>query len=96
MFTASAKPDGVVQNGLGVLFAIGWFTFLYLQNQEKVKTEQELAAEHSPAQSVVSDFKQELFDASHLHNEEVTVIVKAQRVYNASVVAKSPPHGLSR
>jgi len=49
-----------VQNGLGVLFAIGWFTFLYLQNQEKVKTEQELAAELSPEQSVVSYLKQEL------------------------------------
>ena len=60
MFTASAKPGGVVQNGLGVLFAIGWFTFLYLQNQEKVKTEQELAAERSPEQSVVSYLKQEL------------------------------------
>ncbi len=49
-----------MQNGLGVLFAIGWFTFLYLQNQEKVKTEQELAAERSPEQSVVSYLKQEL------------------------------------
>ena len=32
----------------------------------------------------------------HDHNEEVTVIVKAHRVSNLSVVAKSPPHGLSR
>jgi len=47
LFTASAKPGGVVQNGLGVLFAVGWFTFLYLQNQERVKTEVQLAAELS-------------------------------------------------
>ncbi|DBA93481.1 TPA: hypothetical protein ACH3X3_013581 [Trebouxia sp. C0006] len=48
------------RNGLGVLFAIGWFTFLYLQNQEKVKTEQELAAELSPEQSVVETAHQAL------------------------------------
>ena len=49
-----------MQNGLGVLFAIGWFTFLYLQNQEKVKTEVQLAADLSSEQSVVSDLNQEI------------------------------------
>lgn len=48
------------RNGLGVLFAIGWFTFLYLQNQEKVKTEVQLAAELSSEQSVVETAHQAL------------------------------------
>lgn len=60
MFTASVKPGGVVQNGVGVLLAVGWFTFLYLQNKQKVQTEEQLAAELSPEQSAVSDHKQEI------------------------------------
>ncbi|KAL0022054.1 hypothetical protein WJX77_011609 [Trebouxia sp. C0004] len=48
------------RNGLGVLFAVGWFTFLYLQNQEKVKTEEQLAAELSPEQSAVETAHQAL------------------------------------
>jgi len=49
-----------VQNGVGVLLAVGWFTFLYLQNKQKVQTEEQLAAELSPEQSAVSDHKQEI------------------------------------
>ena len=49
-----------MQNGLGVLFAICWFAFLYLQNKQKVQTEEQLAAERNPEQSAVSDLKQEI------------------------------------
>jgi len=49
-----------VQNGLGVLFAIGWGVFLYLQNKQKVKTEEHLEAKLTSEQSAVTDLKQEV------------------------------------
>jgi len=60
LLSASAKQGGVVQNGLGVLFAVGWGTFLYLQNKQKVKTEEHLEAELSSERSAVSELKQEV------------------------------------
>ena len=50
----------LVQNGLGVLFAIGWGVFLYLQNKQKVKTEEHLEAKISSEQSAVTELKQEV------------------------------------
>jgi len=50
----------LVQNGVGLLFAIGWGTFLYLQNKQKVKTEEHLEAKISSEQSAVTELKQEV------------------------------------
>ncbi|KAL0021085.1 hypothetical protein WJX79_001298 [Trebouxia sp. C0005] len=69
--TAPAPPDQKTnkefsagffsaRNGLGVLFAICWFAFLYLQNKQKVQTEEQLAAERNPEQSAVETAQQVL------------------------------------
>ncbi|KAA6427701.1 MAG: hypothetical protein FRX49_02364 [Trebouxia sp. A1-2] len=55
-----AAAQKMVQNGLGVLFAICWFAFLYLQNKQKVQTEEQLAAERNPEQSAVETAQQVL------------------------------------
>ncbi len=49
-----------MQNGLGVVFAIGWGVFLYLQNKQKVKTEEHLEAKLTSEQSAVTELKQEV------------------------------------
>ena len=68
LFIAFVKQGGVLQNGLGVLFAIGWGTFLYLQNKRKVKTEEQLEAKLSSEQSAVSELKQEVCPhCVHIH-----------------------------
>ena len=98
LITAFAKQGGVVQNGLGVLFAIGWGTFLYLQNKQKVKTEEQLEAKLSSEQSAVTELKQEVClslsclhpGCKHEHDYET------QKMYRLRVVADSPPPGLPR
>ena len=98
LITAPAKQGGVVQNGLGVLFAIGWGTFLYLQNKQKVKTEEHLEAKLTSEQSAVTELKQEVClslsppypGCKYEHDCE------AQKMYRLRVVADSPPLGLLR
>ena len=83
LITAFVKQGGVVQNGLGVLFAVGWGTFLYLQNKQKVKTEEHLEAKLSSEQSAVTELKQEvclyLSRPGCKHEHRIAVIMKLRR-----------------